>query len=245
VARLSLSVALALILLFSLMATIANGVYAQAASITLYPTSGFSTVTVQGFGFNAYSGVKIYWDGAEIPSVLSIEGQNEFTAIISVPTQASPGSHIVKAEDGYGETDSKPFYVIDITGPPGPVGPQGPAGPEGPPGPEGPAGPEGESGPEGPAGPEGESGVFGSVGSEGPPGEQGPAGEKGEQGEPGPQAPQGERGPPGEQGPEGSSGSATGVSIAALLLALLVLGLMVARRAMKWILDSFTAFRGQ
>jgi len=56
------------------------------------------------------------------------------------------------------------------------------------------------------------------TGPQGPLGEQGPAGEQG---------PLGEQGPPGEQGPAGS------ISIAAVVLALIALGLTLLGRIKK------------
>ena len=73
----------------------------------------------------------------------------------------------------------------------------------------------------------------------GPQGERGPEGPPGTT--PGPQGPAGlagPQGPPGEQGDEGTAGStgaATGIGIAALLLALIALGLIIAGKVKKWV----------
>lgn len=67
------------------------------------------------------------------------------------------------------------------------------------------------TGPEGPAGPQGATGREGPAGPTGLPGMQGPAGERGEQG------------PPGKQGPPGEAGPAGGLSVAAIVIALLAL----------------------
>jgi hypothetical protein len=77
------------------------------------------------------------------------------------------------------------------------------------------------TGPEGPPGPEGPAGPAGS------PGPQGPAGEPGPTGEPG---------PPGETGPPGEPGPGAGISIVAIIIALIALGLQLFGRVKKWIL---------
>jgi hypothetical protein len=68
------------------------------------------------------------------------------------------------------------------------------------------------TGPQGPPGQPGtgDTGVTGAAGPQGPAGLTGP---------PGPQGPIGPEGPPGQQGPAGEAGIATGLSIAALVLA--------------------------
>lgn len=78
----------------------------------------------------------------------------------------------------------------------------------------GPPGPPGESGPAGPAGPQG---------PEGPSGEPGPIG------------PAGSQGTPGEQGPSGGPGPGAGMSIVAIILALIALGITLFGRIKKWI----------
>ena len=80
-----------------------------------------------------------------------------------------------------------------------------------------PAGLPGEPGPDGPAGPPG------SRGPEGPTGDPGPAGATGSQGLPG------EQGTPGEPGP------GVGMSIVAIVLALIALGLTLFGKVKKWI----------
>ena len=140
-----------------------NDAYAQ--SISLSPTSGFSTITITGSGFmgSGYP-VTIAWDTADnvIPAVVYY-GEVDFTAYITVPTQTEPGEHLVIADDGvYSATAT--FTVIDMTGSQGPQGIQGTqglAGPQGIAGNDGIPGPMGVQGPQGPQGP---------AGSEGPPG---------------------------------------------------------------------------
>ena len=149
-------------------------------------------------------------------------GENEeliITAVIAVPTQASPGPHEVKAiqeTEGAAPLEATAtFTVDDMRGPAGPRGPEGIGGSDGADGEPGPAGSEGPAGPDGPAG---ESGGSGPKGEEGPPGPQGP---------PGPDGPQG---PQGEPGPAGDSGFTGGI-IGAIVMALLALGLA----AFSWI----------
>lgn len=76
----------------------------------------------------------------------------------------------------------------------------------------------------GPAGPPGESG------STGPPGSPGPRGEPGPTGEPGPPGSPGETGPPGDPGP------GAGISIVAIIFALVALGLQVFGKIKKWVI---------
>ena len=151
---------------------------AQQPTITLTPPSGFAATTVTGTGF--YSQVEIYWDGQKIPTVPSsiYPGDNNgiFSAIITVPTQTTPGPHLVTVKDTSSVsapvTVNAYFTVDDMTGP---------AGPEGPTGPVGPAGTSG-SVVTGPAGPQGEKGDAGETGPRGPVGSEGPAGPQGESG---------------------------------------------------------------
>ncbi len=77
------------------------------------------------------------------------------------------------------------------------------------------------TGPEGPPGPEGPAGPAGIPGSRGPAGEPGPVGELG---------------PPGETGPPGEPGPGAGISIVAIIIALIALGLQLFGRVKKWIL---------
>jgi len=230
--RLSFYFIIAVVLMLLLCATTADEVYAQPA-FRLSPTSGIACVTIEGTGFDYYvDQVTILWDGSSVPAVVdswsytvtlptAVITRYAFTAIISVPTQTVPGRHTIRAqyslgyegEMGTGASGDLPFDVVNVTGPPGPEGPQGPAGEQGPPGEQGEAGAQGPQGVEGPQGPEG------------PEGPEGPAG------------PEGPQGPPGEQGPEGTTSAPSGVGIAALLLALLALGLMIAGKVKKWVFE--------
>lgn len=196
----------------------AERAYSQVGppKITLTPASGFATTTIAGEGFTGGE-IYIYWDQERIPTVPSplfptygtqqIPGY--FTAIISIPTQANPGSHEVIAKDQEGNWAGAIFKVIDMTGPQGPAGETGPAGAQG---------------STGPAGPAGEKGAPGPAGEPGPPG---PAGEKG------PPGPAGEQGPP---GPAGEPGPGTGISIIAIILSVIALGLAVFSRIKKWVM---------
>ena len=206
-------VVLTLLLTAVMVGAAADKVHSQAGAgrITLSPTSGFSTVTVAGTGF--YGGtITIYWDGKPVPTVPSpLDGSGtqfgEFTAIISVPTQTEPGEHTVTAVDQENTVAHATFIVVDLTGQDGPAGEQGPPG------------------------------ESGSAGEQGPPGEPGPAGEGGLPGEPGPAGEgglPGESGPAGEQGPPGESGACGAISIAAIVLAAIALGLAVLSRLKKW-----------
>jgi hypothetical protein len=199
--------------------------------ITLTPSSGISAITVSGSGFAAMVPVTIYWDNVAIPTVpmnVVPDAGGNFTAIISVPTQTTPGNHIVKAansatvttggQTGYPSTTTVPyegsavFNVIDMTGP---------------------------QGPEGPAGPQGDMGSKGLTGATGP---------QGSQGEPGPQGPPGPQGSAGESvvqeesavgtSTSSSSGATTAglsMSIVALIIALVALALVIFGKLKKWI----------
>jgi len=78
----------------------------------------------------------------------------------------------------------------------------------------------------GPPGPPGEPGPAGPTGSQGP---EGPSGESG------PIGPAGSQGTPGEQGPPGEPGPGAGMSIVAIILALIALGITLFGRIKKWI----------
>ena len=207
------------------------GIYAQSSpTITLSPDSGFSTVSISGRGWLPSTTISIYWDNSVIPAVpspLVSDASGDFTAIISVPTQTDPGWHTVTARNQQGDWAEVNFQVIDMSGPQGPVGSTGPAGAQG------------------------EQGIPGEPGSQG---EQGTPGEPGSQGEQGPQGYIGIQGLPGSQGEQGLSGAGFSqeeiasvqqfleeqrapkeeelpkgliISIAAIVLALMALGVTV------------------
>ena len=190
-------------------------------------------------------------------------GWGNFTAIGGVPTDTPPGPYLVVAQgyDGYGnlmadQRVTANFTVCDMSGPAGKAGPEGKAGPAGPagdegdmglpgttpgpPGPEGPeglAGPKGSLGPLGPLGPAGPAGAEGAVGTEGPIGPPGttPGPPGNVSGPAGPTGPEGLQGEQGDVGPAGSSSAARGISIAALLLAVLALGMVTASKVKRWV----------
>ncbi len=145
-------------------------VYAQPA-IALYPESGVSTVIIQGSGFMPDSTVDISWDGSSVPTAPSpiVTGPSgTFGAIITVPTDAVPGSYEITvsgtapSEEPVSETVS--FTVLGIEGSAGPAGSRGPKGNPGDDGPPGPAGAQGPAGPQGTAGSEGPEGAPGATG---------------------------------------------------------------------------------
>ena len=152
---------LAIIFTLVLLATFALGIpaYAQEqgdprletsdiGELILSPEEGFATITVYGQGFTSEAYyidyVLIYWDEnweEPLPTVPEFivpyydyyEDPYNFTAIISVPTQASPGLHTVTAV-GYTMGDNilspaiyaeSTFTVLNMRGPMGPAGPQG------------------------------------------------------------------------------------------------------------------------
>lgn len=192
---------------------------AQAASITLTPDSGFSAITITGIGFGGQ--ITVYWDKEEIPTVpitIYAYEKQEFSCIISVPTQTDPGYHTVTVSalsaSGAGTVSaSARFNVEDMTGPTGPTGPKGDAGSSGTIS-AGTAGPQGEPGPIGPAG------VAGPAGATGPEGPAGPKGSAGEQGPP---------------GPVGTAG--TILSVVAIIISLATVILLLLGKLKKWIMN--------
>jgi len=164
--RLSLFGIPALLLILAI-GTNTQYVYSQVEpEVRLSPTVGISSITVSGTGFVGY--ITIYWDGEEIPTVpydvLPGGPSGYFSATINVPTQTDPGEHTVKVEDGYDETASATFEVIDLTGNKGSTGKRGPRGERGPQGPVGEPGPVGVQGPPGPLGEQGPPGIQGEAG---------------------------------------------------------------------------------
>ena len=176
------------------------------ATLTATPNHGFAATTLRGMGF--YGTVTISWDGVQIPTVpATVYVENGFTAIITVPTQTTPGTHIITATSA-GPTGAPGaifvniyFTVDNMTGAVGPKGDIGPAGPSG-------------SVTSGPAGPQGPQGIQGEKGDKGDKGNTGPAG---------------------EQGPQGSPGAAPIISIIALVLAVIALIVALLARLGKMI----------
>ena len=106
--------------------------YSRVTLVTITPDSGFAAATVVGAGFDKNSLIKIYWNETEIPTVphkVVSDDMGEFAAVITVPTQTSPGTYNITVTDTAGNTENVSFTVIDMRGPPGPQGPQGPPGP--------------------------------------------------------------------------------------------------------------------
>jgi len=97
----------------------------RSSVITLTPSSGIAVTTVAGSGFSSYSKVTLNWDGVSLPTVPSsiiTDAYGQFTAIISVPTQTVPGTHIVNATDDDSNWATATFTVVNMTGPQGPSG---------------------------------------------------------------------------------------------------------------------------
>lgn len=208
-----LSVLMASLMVIGVSSQVNSQVGAQP-TITLTPDSGFAAVAVSGSGF-PIGPLSILWDGTSVATTPASAFTSEvgtFTAIISVPSDASPGTHTVTASVATSVAApvvvNAPFMVLDMTGPQGAAGPAGPAGPPGPQGPDG-----------------------GTV--VGPAGEQGPIGTEGLRGVKGPQ---GDPGPSGELGPAGEAGVApTALGVLAVILAITALVLGLVARARKWI----------
>lgn len=176
-----------------------------AAAITLTPTSGFATINVTGTRF--LGTITILWDNVPIPTVPSpLVAEGTFSAIITVPTQTTPGTHTVTATDNQKlpASANAPFEVLDARGP---------------------AGPTGVAGPSGPAGPSGASGSS----------SQGPTGPTGAAGPSGPRGPAGPTGSQGDAGAAGVPGKAPIISILALILALASIAIAILSRLKKWV----------
>lgn len=143
---------------------------AQLRNIALSPCSGFASTTITGSGFSNNSKATITWDGTTIPSVPSsviTDTTGGFAALISVPTQITPGDHIVNATDESGNWATATFTVVNMTGP------QGPTGLQGPPGSKGDKGDKGDTGLQGGIGSQGLKGDKGDTGPQGPEGSLG------------------------------------------------------------------------
>ena len=125
--------------------------FAPPLVLTLTPDSGFAATTITGSGFHHNSEITITWNGTQITTVpypLTTDATGNFSAIISVPTQNTPGIYNVTATDEGGTTITTTFTVVDMTGP------QGESGEPGEPGTTGPQGESGEPGEPGTAGPQ-------------------------------------------------------------------------------------------
>jgi hypothetical protein len=90
----------------------------------MHGSQGFSersevalSMTVVGSGFSPNSRVSTTWDGTQIatvPSPLTTDANGDFTAIISVPTQNTPGNRTTKATDASRIEASATFTVINM-----------------------------------------------------------------------------------------------------------------------------------
>lgn len=123
-----------------------------STNIVLTPYTGFASTTVSGSGFSNESIVTITWDGTAIPAIpnpVETDAGGGFVALISIPTQTTPGAHIVNASDEVGNWATATFTVVNMTGP---------------------QGSKGDTGEQGPQGLKGENGTQGLQGSQGPPG---------------------------------------------------------------------------
>lgn len=154
-----------LLIAFLLIGLTAGIAYA-APSISLSPSSGFSSIMIAGSGFSPTSSITIYWDGnivpnISIPSPLITNILGEFTAIVVVQNQTNPGFYNVTAKDSLGGEASALFTVVNMTGPEGQKGDTGPQGPEGI------AGEKGDTGDQGIQGEKGDKGDQGSAGQMG------------------------------------------------------------------------------
>jgi len=140
---------------------------AYAASLTLSPNSGFSSIMVAGSGFSIGDNITILWDDGAIPTIpfpIIIGGGGTFTALINVPSQTEPGSYKVTAKGFVGGINASAFFtVVNMTGPEGPRGLIGPQGSTGEKGDTGEQGPIGEIGPKGDQGTAGEMSLLQSI----------------------------------------------------------------------------------
>ena len=177
--RLVLSLLLSIILILGITAAPVSA----AALITLTPSSGFAVTMVSGSGFLTYGTVQIYWDNntttplPTIPQQITTSANStSFTAIITIPTPLEVGAHTITARvlpptgGGVGEIAQTTFTVVDMKGAAGAAGPAGAAGSAGAAGPAGATGPTGPAGATGPAGPAGVTGAAGPTGATGPAG---------------------------------------------------------------------------
>ena len=170
-------------------------------------------------GIGAYFGTLEDWKAG---TVLSIEGNP-----LPYPIDATTKVINIHVEVDNWITTSEAYIKLDLTGPQGIQGTQGPTGATGSTGSTGArglAGEPGEPGPEGPTGATGQTGSTGATGPKGETGETGPQGNQGTQGATGAKGEQGETGPKGPQGepaPPAIVYGGAGLSVLAVLLALL------------------------
>lgn len=209
----SFFIVLTLLLTLVLVGTTSDRVYSQVGAIpetiTLSPTSGFSAITVSGSGF--YGVVTIHWDYDRdplptVPAVVYAYGETQEEGFTAIISVPTQTEPGEHIVSAIDSDGNGADATFTV------IDMTGPEGPRGEPGPTGSAGPAGSMGPAGATGPAGE------------PGPPGPTGEMG------PQGPQGETGPAGETGPGG------GISIVAIILAVIALALTVFGRIKKWVI---------
>jgi hypothetical protein len=136
--------------------------------VILTPSTGFASTTLVGSGFSNNSAITVTWDGTIIPTIpnwLITDATGNFTAMISVPTQTTPGDHTINATDATGTWATATFTVINMTGPQGLKGENGTQGLQGIQGLKGDTGEQGPQGLQGPQGPKGENGTQGPPGN--------------------------------------------------------------------------------
>jgi hypothetical protein len=236
----SLRLLSSVLLLIILILGITVAPVSAAAQITLTPNSGFAVTMVSGSGFVTYGQVQIYWDNIAIPlptipqQISTSPNSTSFTAIITIPTPLEVGAHTITARvvpptgGGSDEIAQTTFTVVDMKGAAGTAGPAGTEGAAGAAGPAGATGPVGPAGATGPAGPAGPTGPAGSASATGPAG-------KGID-----HVANNANGTltlfftdgtsfttDNLTGPSGAAGPAGGLSIAAIILAVIALGWMV------------------
>ena len=164
-------------------------------------------------GIGAYFGTLEDWKAG---TVLSIEGN-----LLPYPIDSTTKVINIHVEVDNWIIESEAYIKLDITGPPGATGPKGSTGSTGS------TGPRGAAGEAGPIGEPGTPGTKGDIGNTGPQGEQGSQGNQGPQGIQGATGAKGEQGETGPQGPRGEPAPAiisyggAGLSVLAVLLALL------------------------
>lgn len=116
IADLSLRKYLSLLAILTLLSSVAiagfDQVYA-ARSITLSPTSGppGTNVTVTGSGFSANASVSIIFDAATVLAEVPANSNGAFSTTVTIPSNASVGSHTIKASDGSAEIPTTTFNV--------------------------------------------------------------------------------------------------------------------------------------
>lgn len=86
----------------------------QIPSISLTPTSGApgSTTTVSGVGFRGAAPVTITFDTTQVATIKPSHGS--FTTTISIPSNASAGTHVVEASDRNPDSTARATFTVVI-----------------------------------------------------------------------------------------------------------------------------------